>query len=388
LESGPSGIHADDLIDDRSLTSAGEDAFRLEDVVEEVAALCAAAPTPATVALYGSWGSGKSSLGNVLGTRLASDKKVAFARFDAFKYAEVPLRRHFLSQLSEAFDVKNKKFKEDLYASTKEVNVKIPKEKLWALGLTILAALLVTTALSIIAAAGIALVSKGGLDSFAENFTAALRASVPGIAIATPLLAAALALVGKLLTAETTVEAPSSEEQFEDLFKKLAKKVKGKKKCERLVVFIDELDRCSPRQVVSALETLRTFLEVKDCVFVVAADQQVLEHALNDAARQATPFNPANPSYSAASASLDTIFPHQLQVPPVLPRRLSRYALDLIENRQGVWAKVANRAELVSVLVPTHVTSPRRVKALLNAFSLLYRLALKRASEHAIDENV
>jgi hypothetical protein len=49
---------------------------------------------------------------------------------------------------------------------------------------------------------------------------------------------------------------------------------------------------------------------------------------------------------------------------------------------------VANRAELVSVLVPTHVTSPHRVKVLLNSFALLYRLALRRASENAIDANV
>jgi KAP-like P-loop domain-containing protein len=383
-ETGAGGwIHPDDLIDDRALISLDQDEFRIGDVVEEVAELCTSAPTPATVALYGSWGSGKSSLGNLLKARFEANKKIAFARFDAFKYAEVPLRRHFLSQVAGAFGVNDKKFKEDLYASRKEIGVAIPKEKLGALALTILVAAVITTLLAALAAFVIALLSKGGLHDLHQNFTAALRSSVPGIAVATPLLAAALALVGKYLTAETTVEAPSSEEQFEDLFGKLVKRIKKEKKCGRIVIFIDELDRCSPRQVVSALETLRTFLEVTDCIFVVAADQQVLEHALNDAARQATPFNAANPYYSAGSAYLDKIFQFQLQLPPVLPRRLSRYALDLIEKRQGVWAKVANRAELVSVLVPTHVTSPRRVKALLNAFSLLYRLALRRASETA-----
>src|SRR5204863_2571510 len=82
------------------------------------------------------------------------------------------------------------------------------------------------------------------------------------------------------------------------------------------------------------------------------------------------------------------IFQYQLQLPPILPRRLSRYALSLIEGRQGVWNRVRNRPELVSVLIPTHVRSPRRVKALLNSFALLYRLALRRSAEKVIDEDL
>src|SRR5919109_111232 len=335
-------IDPDDLIDDRALRDVDEDEFRLTDVVEEAASLCKSTAVPATLALYGSWGSGKSSLANLLEQRFADDREVAFARFDAFKYAEVPLRRHFLSQVAEEFGVKDDAF-------------------------------------------AIALVSKGGLWS---DFTKTLRASVPGVALATPFLATAIALVGRTLTAETTAEAPSSDEQFEALFHKLVEKVLKKTRRKRVVIFIDELDRCSPPQVVTALETLRTFLEVEPCVFVVAADRQALEHALTEAARQATPLDSANPYYSAGSAYLDKIFQYQLPLPPILPRRLSRYALGLIEKRQGVWRRVRNRPELVSVLIPTHVRSPRRVKALLNSFALLYRLALKRAAVGVLDADV
>ena len=37
----------------------------------------------------------------------------------------------------------------------------------------------------------------------------------------------------------------------------------------------------------------------------------------------------ANPYDSAGSAYLDKIFQYQLHLPPILPRRLSRYALNL-----------------------------------------------------------
>lgn len=378
-------VHPDDLIDDRALENVDDDEFGLKDIVYEVASLCESTSVPATVALYGSWGSGKSSLANLLQSHFRNHTKIAFARFDAFKYAEVPLRRHFLSQLATQFNVKDETFSEKLYTSSRDVRLHLPRRKWLQLAAMLVVAVCVTTLLAALASLLIAVVSKG---PFGPDFTKALRASVAGIALATPLVATAMALIGKTFTADVTTEAPSSEEQFESLFKVLVKKATKKTRRERLVIFIDELDRCSPPQVVSALETLRTFLEIKPCIFIVAADRQVLEHALTESARQATPIDTSNPYYSAGSAYLDKIFQYQLQLPPLLPRRLSRYAFDLIKDRQGVWAKVANRPELISVLVPTHVRSPRRVKALLNAFALFYRLALRRAAEGRIDKNV
>jgi KAP family P-loop domain len=134
-------------------------------------------------------------------------------------------------------------------------------------------------------------------------------------------------------------------------------------------VFVDELDRCSPMEVASTLETIKTFLEVERCVFIVAADHQVLEQALRKKARQQTPTDPTNPYYSAGSSYLDKIFQYQYQLPPLKPRRLTDFALELVRDRGGVWQRVENLPEAVSVLIPTHVTSPRRVKVLLNSFA-------------------
>lgn len=389
------GLNPDDLIDDRALTTADDDEFRLLDVVDEVAQLCDTVPVPATVAVYGSWGSGKSSLANLLRAKFIRRRrrfrigerkpKVAFAVFDAFKYAENPLRRQFISQLAQHFGVGSKEFSQGLYTSTRDFGLKITPRKWLALFAVLLISALVAFAVVALIAAIYAVVAKG---PFRPDFTRALRAGIPGIALAAPLLAAAIGLLGSSFKAETTVEAPSSDEEFERLFRKLVRRVKKKRRCDRIVIFIDELDRCSPGEVVSTLETLRTFLEITPCIFIVAADQQALERALTDSARQTTPFNPANPYYSAGSAYLDKIFQYQLPLPPILSRRLSRFALRLIEKRSGVWAQVPNRAELVSVLVPTHVSSPRRVKALLNSFALLFRLALTRSQEGVIDEGV
>ncbi len=83
-----------ELIDDRSLDSADGDEFRHADLAQELTDLVCTVPAPANVALFAPWGSGKSSLGNMLRTNLQARRSagIRFAKFDAFKYAETPLR--------------------------------------------------------------------------------------------------------------------------------------------------------------------------------------------------------------------------------------------------------------------------------------------------------
>jgi KAP family P-loop domain len=214
----------DDLIDDRALTREEDDEFRLRDVVDEVARLCATVPVPATVALYGSWGSGKSSLASLLRGRFVRNKKIAFARFDAFKYAEKPLRRHFISQLAAAFKVRDSAFSEGLYTTSRDFRLRIPPGKWWKLILFVSVALALVGVITAIASLIYAGLAEG---SFGRHFINGLRFGIPGAAFAAPLLAAAIGLLGNYFTAETTVQAPSSDEQFERVFRKLVKKGQG-----------------------------------------------------------------------------------------------------------------------------------------------------------------
>ena len=51
---------------------------------------------------------------------------------------------------------------------------------------------------------------------------------------------------------------------------------------ERIVVFIDDLDRCQSEKVVETFETIKLFLDIPECTFVIGADSGKIEHAIRD----------------------------------------------------------------------------------------------------------
>ena len=67
-------------------------------------------------------------------------------------------------------------------------------------------------------------------------------------------------------------------ESFEDDFAELLKQVS----IERIVVFIDDLDRCSSSKVIETFETIKLFLDIPSCTFVIGADAARIEAAVGD----------------------------------------------------------------------------------------------------------
>jgi len=77
-------------------------------------------------------------------------------------------------------------------------------------------------------------------------------------------------------------------ESFEHDFEKLLELVG----IDRIVVFIDDLDRCSSSKVIETFETIKLFLNTPACAFVIGADPERIQHAVgevykvNDARKQ------------------------------------------------------------------------------------------------------
>jgi predicted KAP-like P-loop ATPase len=55
-----------------------------------------------------------------------------------------------------------------------------------------------------------------------------------------------------------------------------------KAKIDRIVVFIDDLDRCSSAKVIETFETIKLFLNTPACTFVIGADAAKIQHAVGE----------------------------------------------------------------------------------------------------------
>ncbi|MDI9966727.1 P-loop NTPase fold protein [Rhodococcus sp. IEGM 1251] len=375
-------LHAEDLIDDRELADVGEDRLAHEGIVGQLASLVSSVSTPSNIALYGPWGSGKSGIANLLQSQIDRKNGIRFVRFDAFKYADVPLRRNFISAVAKGLGQNDSKYHADLYSGRTKTDIRVPPAAIVKL---ICVFALLMTALTLILGVVVAIVAWVQHGEYWVSFRALSKQVVTAGLLPASLLAALITLASKTFSVDRSLAKPESDEQFEQLFRDLVSDTRAK----RLVVFVDELDRCSATEVVATLDTVRTFLGIDRCVFIIAADQNVLEEALTRAAKQSTPANAANPYYSTGSAYLDKVFQYQISLPPLLTQSVSKYANMLVSDRGGIWAEIKTEYVL-SVLVPTHVSSPRRVKHLLNTFALTYRLVEERhrtglLSEHPRD---
>lgn len=368
-------------IKDSAVKTLSEDKFMHSLLASEIATLALTQPAPLNIAVFGPWGSGKSSLCSLLKLALKGTQS-RFVEINAWKHSEDSFRRQFILDAARQLGCSEKDYRKQLYQKTRHVAFRSDAESWKALLTVFIRALLAF----FLVMAGLAIpLSVISSNPYIEEVVALAKEGLGSAIVSAGLFAAVLALMGRLFTSDTEESEISSDERFTSLFKQLIQETGAAANGSRLVFFIDELDRCEPTRVVSVLESLRTFLDVPPCVFIVAADDRVLEAAVKDELPHAVPDESTNPYYSSGAEYLDKLFQHQIAIPPLLARRLTQFALGLTEGRDGVWKRADElhiRESLVSVLIPSHVRSPRRAKVLLNAFVSAFESARGR---HQVD---
>ncbi|MGW6933521.1 P-loop NTPase fold protein [Lentzea sp. NPDC054927] len=128
-----------------------------------------------------------------------------------------------------------------------------------------------------------------------------------------------------------------------------------------LVVIIDDLDRCLPEQTLQIIETVKLFLDEPGCVFLLAVDREVIEHAIRVKYKDL-------PSVGELG---ETFFEKIVQLPYSLPSpaegRVESY-IRSISSDPDVLA-------CLPILRGTTPYNPRRIKRSVQAFTLLKELS-------------
>ncbi len=166
-----------------------------------------------------------------------------------------------------------------------------------------------------------------------------------------------------------------SLDKFRDEFDKLM--VEYVKDEGHLVVFVDDLDRCLPEKAVDVLEAIKLFLDVKGCIFVLAIDQAVVERGIQlryGELGKATEDN--GDDVIDGGRYLEKIVQIPFVLPPISPRTMGQYVADLAPDLPD--------PECGNVFAQGLEANPRHVKRAINIFSLLWRLAQNKSELTAL----
>jgi ABC-type enterochelin transport system ATPase subunit len=153
----------------------------------------------------------------------------------------------------------------------------------------------------------------------------------------------------------------------------------------RVVIFIDDLDRCSADNAISVLEAIKLFFDTEGCVFVVGLDREVIEQALTARYDKRDDLDGAQMPRVQGAEYLSKIFQVGFTLPPVWIDRIGDYlqticddcelgpeqTVDLIEN-------VSKHFEYLDRDLPAN---PREIKRLVNAYTLQMRILSRKLVE-------
>jgi CheY-like chemotaxis protein len=124
-----------------------------------------------------------------------------------------------------------------------------------------------------------------------------------------------------------------------------------------LVVFVDDLDRCSEETVLAVCEAVKVYLDVPGLAFVIGCDRSAL--GPSGLLRDLGP---------AGSAFMEKIFQTSYRIPVTGDQHIEAYVRRCAE-RSGVQQLLADDT-LVRLIAERSARNPRRIKRLINGFGL------------------
>lgn len=212
---------------------------------------------PASIGVYGDWGSGKSSLMYMCKDRLTkADEKIKCLVFNGWLFenyedAKTAILGTILDEMSkeERLSTKAKDIIKGLYKS-------VDKFKLVKGALKYGTDLLVTGGMGTL----LSITTNQILEKLQENVESSKLEEIQSN------------ISNELNNKELREDIREFQKEFADLLEE--------SNISRLVVFVDELDRCRPDTILDTLEAIKLFLFKGKVAFVIGADERHISYAV------------------------------------------------------------------------------------------------------------
>lgn len=314
---------------------ADDDFLNFKTVAETAASIIECSKqVPLSMGICGSWGVGKSSMVNLVEKSLRAhvgDTSYLFVRYNAWLYQGFDDARAALLEVIARTLHEHQKEKKKPLEKAKEFMDRID---LWrCVGLFASSAVSVAAGLPPVGAIGD--VVRTGKSIFQG------QASADDVVEGEKLIKG-LADEGKgLLRPPKVLNPPKEIQLLRDLFENVLEEANVK-----LVVFVDDLDRCLPATLIPTLEAIRLFLMIKNTAFVIAADDLMIRKAV------AKHFDGLSLDDDLVINYFDKLIQVPIRVPPLGTQDIRAYLFSLYLENSAIPEDVRGRARsLVSKML-------------------------------------
>lgn len=303
---------------DKPLSGRSEDIFDVGKYINGLSSFILECDTPMTVAVQGDWGSGKTSFMMLIQEALG--KKVLPVWFNTWQFSQFNLGDRLplllVSRLIDSLGLKG------IQTDSIKSSLRTLGGVLFRVGLS---------AASTVTGLDVAGAAEEAMSSGEEDVTEAIS---------------------------------TLKDRFQDCVKKALEEAnKKEQKADRVVFFVDDLDRLEPARAVELLEVLKLFLDCDKCVFLLAIDYSVVSQGIRQKYGESLGVDKGR-----------SFFDKIIQLPfkmPVAHYKIGNFIQAAMEQMH---LSVDNAAPYVSLIQTSIGYNPRGMKRLLNAFLLLQRI--------------
>lgn len=364
---------------------------------------------PITMGVFGDWGSGKSSILKILSEQLKEEEDGTFVLyfngwlFEGYDDAKAALLESIIKEFEE-----NKRFAPEVKQKAKKLIKSVNWMRILGLGFKNIALPVASAYLT------------GGVSIL--PFLAGKLSKIDSSDIIDNLKGDEAEGFLKSLVKDLPEEDPSMlVREFRENFKELIKE----SKISKLVIIIDDLDRCQPDRIIENLEAIKLFLNVENTAFIIGADPRIVRDAISHR------FKVRDVEPGTGNRIVSDYLEKLIQVPYNLPklsdsevetyisllickreltaktfhtvletfyayRENDRYSVFGLANIKGVIGTVefeklskslGSLPALSSIITQSLYGNPRQIKRFLNTFILRNRLA-KVANISGFDESI
>ena len=305
---------------DVPIEAEGDNQFSTENYVNALFEFILECSTPMTIAIQGDWGTGKTSMMNMIEKKIKKEKEVKKIEgiecidFNTWQYSQFNLGDQLpvllLNKLVKTLADKNEKMEQVKGAMIKFVKL--------------------------VSRTAVGYFSQGTVDISDDKIAADLDA------------------------AEELVK-------LKDIFQGLVNERAGEN--GRVIIFVDDLDRLQPEKAVEVLEVMKVFLDCEKCVFVLAVDYAVVMQGVK-----------AKYGEQMSEEKGRSFFDKIIQLPfkmPVAQYSIDKYLKGLMTD---IWGTVEKDEEndihqYVQIIDNTIGKNPRSIKRTVNSFTIIHKVA-------------